>query len=160
VNYFKAVLSSLVLSSLLSCSEHTSKNAAHDFAFIIQDEQNRYDSKAGRFTRFYAGKDSTVQLRLDSIELNQIHNLFVEYSFHEFPSEFIGNCTLIPVFRTTLSFTEKGLNYQSIMTDPCDYALLQWRQIHRFKRLEKTIWQIVLKKDAVRLMRASDMFFL
>jgi hypothetical protein len=160
VNLFKVILGSLAVSGLLSCSANSSPNAIQDFAFVIQDEQNRYDSKAGLFTRFYANKDSTVQVQLDSTELNQIHSLFVEVDFRKFPQEFEDKCSSIPTFRITLSFTEAGLNYKSAITEPCDYPLLQQRQIHGFRQLEKAIWQIVTEKRAVKAMRAGDMLFL
>lgn len=132
------------------------------FSFRIIEATSEYNSKTGKYTRKYIGKDSSVNVILDKKEIKMIQKLIVDLNDNNFPEKFecskYGTFTM-PSFNTTIEVIVDGKLRRSTNTSSCD-SKVQQKMSDNFGKIALEIHRILNSKKEIKNMRPCDMIFM
>ncbi len=159
--YFNLISILFLIWFMFSC-ETKKTQTLKDFSFRIIETTSEFDSKTGKYTRQYIGKDSSVNVKLDEKEVQQIQKLIVDLDFKNFPEKFEcsknGSFTL-PSFDTTIEISINGKVKKTTNTSFCD-TKVQQNMADDFEKIAIEIHRILNSKKEIKNMRQCDMIFM
>jgi hypothetical protein len=161
LKYYKLIVIIFSIWFMFSCD--TKKNYySKDFSFKIIETTSDYNSKTGKYTRLYIGKDSSVTVMLDEKEIRKIQKLIVDLDFKSFPEKFEcsenGTFTL-PSFDTSIEISIDGKLKKTTNSSFCDTKIQQVKA-ENFEKIASEINQILNSKKEIKSMRECDMIFM
>ena len=155
------ILICFLLAACDTSQSKTEKMSSKDFSFKIIEMTSVFNSKTEKYTRKYVGKDSSVNVKLDEKELQQIQKLMTDLGFEHFPEKFEcsenGTFTL-PSFETTIEISINGKLKKVTNTSFCD-TKVQQNMANSFEKIVIRIHRILDSKKEVKNMRPCDMIF-
>lgn len=159
--YFNLITIQFFIWFMFSCDTKKTEYSK-DFSFKIIETTSEFNSKTGKYTRRYIGKDSTVNVKLDDKEVQQIQKLIVDLDFKNFPEKFEcsknGSFTS-PSFDTTIEISINGKLKKTTNTSYCD-TKVQQKMSDNFEKITTEINRILDSKKEVKNMRQCDMIFM